>query len=281
MLEGYDLGTEDKAVQALREILQEAALLGLWRARFFEHAAFYGGTALRILHGLDRYSEDMDFTLTRPIPDFSLSPYLLALTNELESLGFSVTARMKEKSRFSTVQSGFLKAGTKMHLLSISVNRRIVDAIDPNRLVKIRIEIDTSPPGYFETETRFLFRPIPFAVRTCALPDLFAGKMHAVLCRNWKNRVKGRDWYDMVWFAANHPTLHLRHLEERMRQSGHWSGRNHISKKTFNGLLQERILTVDIEKAKAEVRPYLRETDAIAAWSREFFHDVAKRIGIS
>lgn len=213
MLERYDLGTRDAAIHALREILQEATLLGLWRARFFEHAAFYGGTALRLLHGLDRFSEDLDFMLLRPHPGFDLAPYLASLTEELSALGFTVSAGEKNKSGSSAIRSDFLKVGTKQHLLAISAMAPIVDVIPHNQTIKLRIEIDTEPPAALETETRFLFQPIAFSIRSCALPDLLAGKMHAVLCRSWKNRVKGRDWYDFAWFAANHPVINLPHLE--------------------------------------------------------------------
>mgnify|MGYP000020605479 CR=1 FL=1 len=280
MLESYDLGTKDSAVHAVREVLQETALLGLWRSRFFEHAAFYGGTALRILHGLDRFSEDLDFTLLRPMPEFSLSPYLAALTRELEAMGFKTTAESVQKGRASAIHSAFLKAGTREVLIAISAGERLAASIPHNQMLKIRLEVDTAPPGHFETETRFLFQPIPFSVRTCSLPDLFAGKMHAVLCRAWKNRVKGRDWYDFVWFITNHPTLHLRHLEERMRQSGDWSGADALKETAFRDLLRARIEWLDVEKARSEVLPFLRNSDSVFVWSKEFFHAAAERIQV-
>lgn len=280
MLERYDLGSRDSAIHALREILQEAALLGLWRARFFEHAAFYGGTALRLLYGLDRFSEDLDFTLLKPIPDFLLTNYLASLTSELEAFGFTVTATEKQKLKSSAIQSAFLKADTRLHLIAVSAPRHIVDSVASNQVLKLRLEVDTAPPGQFETEARFLFHPIPFSVRICSLPDLFAGKMHAVLCRQWKNRVKGRDWYDFVWFAANHPRLHLPHLEARMRQSGHWTGNEAMTEQSLHELLNARIDRLDVETARKEVLPFLRMPDAVRVWSREFFRAASRRIQI-
>ena len=281
MLERYDLTTRDSSIHALREILQEAALLGLWRAKFFEHAAFYGGTALRIMHGLDRFSEDLDFTLLQPEPDLDLTAYMPALQAELESLGFEVSSQVKNKTAGSSIRSAFLKANTRRQLIAISATQRIVDTIARNQTITIRLEVDTTPPGNFDTENRYLFQPIPFSVRVCSLPDLFAGKMHAVLCREWKNRVKGRDWYDFVWFAAQHPTLHLHHLEERMRQSGHWTRHEALNEESFKALLHARIARLDVAQARSEVLPFLRDPDLLAMWSSEFFSAAADRIRFS
>lgn len=278
MLERYDLSTRDGSIHALREILQEAALLGLWRAKFFEHAAFYGGTALRILHGLDRFSEDLDFTLIQSEPEFDLSGYMPALCGELESLGFEVASQVKQKTKSTSIKSAFLKANTRQQLLAISVKQQIIDAIAQNQTVTIRLEVDTTPPGAMETESRYVFHPIPFSVRTCSLPDLFAGKMHAVLCRQWKSRVKGRDWYDFVWFSINHPVLRLRHLEDRMRQSGHWTKLEPLSEESFLALLHARIAQLNMDQARSEVLPFLRNPDMLAMWSSDYFTAVAERI---
>jgi predicted nucleotidyltransferase component of viral defense system len=278
MLERYDLSTRDGSLHALREILQEVALLGLWRAKFFEHAAFYGGTALRILHGLDRFSEDLDFTLITPKPEFDLSAYMRALRAELASLGFEVSLEVKNKTKLSRIRSAFLKADTRRLLIAISAKQRIVDTIARNQNIPIRLEIDVTPPDSFETESRYVFQPIPFALRVCTLPDLFAGKMHAVLCRGWKHRVKGRDWYDFVWFAANHPVLRLRHLEARMRQSGHWPEKATLDEASFRQTLLTRIEKLDVKSARAEVLPFLRNPDAASVWSVDFFVALAERI---
>jgi len=221
MLDRYESRSVEDYVRALREILQEIVLLGLWRSKFFEKAAFYGGTALRILYGIDRYSEDLDFSLVKPMPDFDISRYIGALEREVQSFGFQANVTVREKNTESTVQSAFLKADTLKHLLVIETAQDIARQIPRGQVMKIRIEVDTNPPMGFDTENKFLLQPIPFSVRTFVLSDLFAGKMHAVLCRRWKSRVKGRDWYDLVWYSAHHPQLHLGHLEQRMIQSGH------------------------------------------------------------
>ena len=223
MLERYPRSSADDHVNALREILQEITLCGLWRAKFSEHAAFYGGTALRVLYGLDRFSEDIDFSLLAPADDFDLKPYCAAVEGELSSWGFPTTVEAKKKTARSAVESAFLKANTRQLLLTIEAGE-IASAIHGRRELKIKLEMDTDPPPGFSTETKFLLRPIPFSVKAYDPPSLLAGKMHAVLCRRWGTRVKGRDWYDLAWYVGRDTPLNLAHLEARMRQSGHFSG---------------------------------------------------------
>jgi predicted nucleotidyltransferase component of viral defense system len=278
MLNRYEPRTVEDRVRALREIMQELALLGLWRGKFFEKAAFYGGTALRILHGMDRFSEDLDFSLLKPTPDFDIARYTNALERELTSFGFKVTKTKQQKVKESPVQSAFLKADTLKQLLAIEMAGGFSSQIPRGQVIKIKLEVDTNPPPGFSTENRFLLQPIPFSVKAFSLPDLFAGKMHAVLCRRWKGRVKGRDWYDMVWFAAYHPELHLSHLRERMIQSGHLERKIKMDKKSFTDLVQLAIKELDVEQARKEVAPFVKNPEALEVWSREFFLDVVGRI---
>jgi predicted nucleotidyltransferase component of viral defense system len=278
MLAKYKCKSADDYVQALREILQELALLGLWRSKFFEHAAFYGGTALRILYGLDRFSEDLDFSLLKPVRDFDLDRYSKSLEKELVAFGFDVRVEVKNKSSETAVQSAFLKGNTANQLLVIQAGEEVVSEIPSGQQVKIKLEIDTDPPSGFSTENKYLLQPIPFSVRSYALPDLFAGKMHALLCRKWKNRVKGLDWYDFVWYCANHPQLHLAYLEERMRQSGHWEEDAPLEVESFQKLISQAIEELDIDQAKNDVLPFVREPASLGIWSQEFFRDIVKRV---
>jgi len=280
MISKYDCRGLNDYVNALREILQEVALLGLWRSKFFEKAACYGGTALRILYGLDRFSEDIDFSLLQPSKDFDLTGYTAFVQKEMEGFGFDVHVERVNKAIQTPIQSAFLKADTRNQLLTIEAGKDILRALPKGKMLKVKMEVDTNPPPGFNTETRFLLQPIPFAVRSFVLPDLFAGKMHAILCRTWKSKVKGRDWYDLVWYAANHPELHLGHLEERMRQTGHWKGDNPLAPERFQELLCNTINKLDVKHARREVDPFVKSPDNLAIWSREFFLDVATRIKI-
>jgi predicted nucleotidyltransferase component of viral defense system len=278
MLEKYERKRVEDDVRALREILQEIALLGLWRSRFFEKAAFYGGTALRILYGMDRFSEDLDFSLLKPTAEFNLSRYCSALEKEIRAFGFEATVTGKAKSAQSTIQSAFLKEDTLKHLLVIDTTESLTVSIPRGQVLKIKIEVDTDPPSGFDTETRFLLQPIPFSVRAFSLPDMFAGKMHAVLCRGWKNRVKGRDWYDLVWYAANHPQLRLKHLEQRMIQSGHLKRTEHLTPEKLATTAETVVGKLDVDQTRREVEPFVKDPEALAVWSRDFFRDVIRRI---
>jgi len=278
MLARYECRRLEDYTRALREILQEMALLGLWRSRFFEKAAFYGGTALRIFHGLDRFSEDLDFSLLEPDPGFVISRYTRSLEREIRAFGFDVTVTEKAKQAAGPVQSAFVKADTMRQLLTVQVGPELVRELPRGQAIRIRIEVDTDPPPGFSTEAKYLLHPIPFTVRTYVLPDLFAGKMHALLCRQWKTRVKGRDWYDFVWYAANHPELDLPHLEQRMRQSGHWKEPAPMAKTDLDRLLVAAIERLDVDRARKEVEPFILNPETLAVWSRDFFLDVAGRI---
>jgi predicted nucleotidyltransferase component of viral defense system len=278
MLTTYEIRSVQDSLRALREIMQEIALLGLWRSKFFEKAAFYGGTALRALYGLDRYSEDLDFSLLEKGDGFALADYTESLKRELASFGFAVEVESRKKRAQTAVQSAFLKADTRTQMITVEFGRGLVQQVPRNQVLKIKLEVDTAPPPGFSTEVRYLLRPVPFAVRTFTLPDLFAGKMHAVLCREWKSRVKGRDWYDLVWFAAYHPELHLAHLEQRMRQTEHWEGPTPLTAEGLRDLLAKRIDRIDISQIRREVEPFVKDAAALTIWSKEFFLDVASRI---
>lgn len=279
MLERYELRSLEDHVNALREILQEIALCGLWRARFFERAAFYGGTALRVLYGLDRFSEDMDFSLLAPEEGFDLSPYCSAVAGELTTWGFPATVEVRKKTVRSAVESAFLKTSTRELLLVIQAGEAAAVAHGRQQL-RIKLEVDTDPPPGFSTETRFMLQPIPFSVKAYSQPSLFAGKMHAILCRGWKSRVKGRDWYDLVWYVSRGTPLDLPHLESRMRQSGHYSGPSALDESTFRAMLLRRVEDLDVATAHADVERFLVDPSTVTVWSREFFLAVADRVTI-
>lgn len=278
MLERYECRRVEDYVRALREILHEIALFGLWRSRFYENAAFYGGTALRILYGLDRFSEDLDFTLIDQNPDFDFGRHIDALKKEIGSFGFDADVSKKKKKEDGQVQSAFLKVDSLKHLLVIEAPREIAGRIPKGQVIKIKMEVDTLPPPGFETENKYVLNPVPFSVRTVVLPDLFAGKMHAVLCRQWKTRVKGRDWYDLIWYCANHPELHLTHLTQRMIQSGHLNEGDVLDKNKFVALYLNAVEQLDVGQAKAEVEPFISNPEMLTVWSKELFKDIVTRI---
>lgn len=278
MFEKYNCQIQGEATHAFREILQEIALLGLWRSKFFEHSAFYGGTALRILYGLDRFSEDLDFSLLVPDDHFDLAYYMRALEKELAGFGFKVNGQIQNKSKQTAIKSAFLKTNTLQVLLEYEVKQSILAGINPDQLIKIKLEVDTDPPSGFNVDSKYLLQPIPFAVRTYTLPDLFAGKIHALLCRKWKNRVKGRDWYDFIWYCANHPKINIYHLEERLRQSGHWSKSKPLTLEEVKSLLISTIKNLNVSQAKKDVKSFIRTQQSLEVWSTDFFLSLIDRL---
>lgn len=271
MLKRYSCLTRPEFERALKEILQELALIGLWRAHFFEHAAFYGGTALRILYGLDRFSEDMDFTLLTPDKSFSLSLYNSSIRSELEAYGFHVEVETKAKVWDTPVQSAFIKTNTLEELLKIGIPQHLVKGFHPETQLKIKVEIDTDPAPAYRTETRFLKAPIAVGVRSVILEDIFAGKMHALLFREWKGRVKGRDWYDWLWLVRQGVKLNLERLTIHLHASGFLPQETILTKQGFEKLLLDKIETLDLESAKSDLRPFVSDYAHIAAWTKDMF----------
>ena len=278
MLEPYACITSEDYENALREIFQELILLGLWRAKFFEHAAFYGGTALRILYKLDRFSEDMDFSLLKPNDTFDFAPYSKMIEKEFQAWGFPVHVHSKQNTTDSAIESVFLKANTLKQMLIIDVPATIVGEMHDNKVTRIKIDIDTQPPPEFSTEAHYLLQPFPFIVKVYSLPSLFAGKLNALLFRNWKNRVKGRDWYDYIWFLGKGTPVDLRHLQQRMMQNGHWKADRILTREILVSMLKEKAKTLNVNAAKQDAERFLINTDATIVWSNDFFSTMAEQI---
>ncbi len=274
----YQPQTAEEYENALKEIIQHLALLGLWRAKFYEHAAFYGGTCLRIIYGVDRFSEDVDFSLIERDDNFNMNPYLSAIKSELEGFGFHFSVESKEKKGLSPVKSAFVKGNTVSNLMIIEADQEILDGFARNKKVKIKIEVDTDPPPKASFDVKTLLVPIPFQVRLFSPPDLFAGKLHAILCRQWKSRIKGRDYYDLLWFLGQKIPCRLSHLKERMMQTKHLKPGTNLDKYRLIQLLRERLEAVDFDKAKKDVRPFLRDIQSLELWNRDFFCDLIAHI---
>jgi hypothetical protein len=274
LIDRYQPQSSNDYQNAVREIAQEIALLGLWRTPFYDHAAFYGGSALRIFHGLQRFSEDLDFSLLQPKPDFSLKAYLGAVADELAAWGFEFRAEGIEKAHPSPIESAFLKGSTVINLLQIGAPPEIAARLPKGQLIRIKLEIDTDPPPGATTEMLTRLVPTPHQVRVYDLPSLFAGKLHAVLCRNWKSRVKGRDFYDLVWYVGRRIPLNLAHLEARMRQSGDWPIETPLDAPGLRKRLEERFASIRFDQAKEDIAPFLKDPRELSLWSEGFFMDL-------
>ena len=270
----YNPSNEEETLAAMREIMQEIALAALSRTDFFKKAAFYGGTALRIFHGLERYSEDLDFSLLDKHPNFSLQPYFSAIHEEFESLGIRVSIREKEKRHKTPIESTFLKSETIWQEL---VLEDIIKqhGIKSNRSIKIKIEIDRAPPLDFETEEKLLVKPFSFYVNCFDLSSLFAGKLHALLFRKWKNRVKGRDWYDMEWYIRKGIALNKKHFLLRAIETKDWK-EDQITEEQILDLLKQKIDAVSFKAVQEDVRKFIKDDGQLEIWSANYFKDLVE-----
>lgn len=266
MLSAYDQSTDTARRNAVYEVSQQIVLAGLADGGFFDKAAFYGGTCLRIFHGLNRFSEDMDFTLLKEDNSFYFEHYFQPIIDQFALIGRKVEINKKEKKSFGKVESAFLKDNTNVYDLSFQTEKSI----------RVKIEVDTIPPLKFTTEQRLLLQPKSFMTRCVTLPDLFAGKMHALAFRVWKNRIKGRDWYDFEWYVRNGIPLDWNHLQERIRQ---FNGQE-MTLEEFKTTLRERLSGTDINRVKEDVLPFLNNPGELDIWSNDYFLLLADQMKI-
>lgn len=263
---------------SIKEVVQEIILCGLSRAGFFQTAAFYGGTALRIFHGLDRFSEDLDFSLMAPDSDFRLDQYLPALEKELGAYGFRFKAEARKKTIDSDIQSAFVKGNTREHILLCYADERLARSVVGSEQIKVKFEVDTMPPPYAEFERQFRLLPIPYEINLYDMPSLFAGKLHAVICRAWKSRIKGRDLYDYVFYLAKGTQVNLKHLNARLTDSGFEGAREDMTLDEIKEILYRRFESIDYAQAKRDVLPFVRNPASLEVWSKEFFQSITSNL---
>ena len=271
MLRQHETETLTDIKNGIKEVVQEIVLCGLSRAGFFKEAAFYGGTALRIFHGLDRFSEDLDFSLMAPNPGFDLPRYLPALERELAAYGFNFRVEDRAKAIDSDIRSAFLKGNTREHMLVFYADERLARSFSGNDTIKIKFEVDTTPPAYATFERKYRLLPIPYEVNLYDMPSLFAGKLHAVICRAWKSRVKGRDLYDYVFYLSQGTPVNLRHLNARLVDSGFDGARENMTLGEIKDILCRRFESIDYDQARQDVLPFIKNPAAVEIWSKDFF----------
>lgn len=281
LIQKYNPKNLNEYEKALKEIIQEIALAGLSRAHFFDQAAFYGGTALRIFFGLQRFSEDLDFTLFRHNPNFKLKPYFSSIQQALESFGFSVEIESVDKPPERKIESAFLKTNTKIHLLKIDTAGALAKRLQDNQNLQIKFEVDVYPPAGFEKEVHYLLPPITASVSVLKPSSLFAGKIHAVLFRDWKTRVKGRDFYDLLWFLGRKTPLHLPYLEMKMKDGGKISPEATLTPNQVIQLLEARISRINWAQARTDIEPFLNEPKEVEIWSKELFLSAIRTLTFS
>ena len=269
MLAKYDIKNTIDEINAIKEIIQEIVICGLSRGGFFNEAAFYGGTALRIFYGLNRFSEDLDFALLKPNRDFDLSKYFPFIEKEVKAYGLNLDIITKEKTKDSNIFSAFLKGDTKEHIFIFFPNENMKNMTSLKN-IKIKFEVDVNPSSGATYEFKYKLLPSPHQVRLYDEPSQFAGKIHALLCRNW-SRVKGRDLYDYLFYLSRNARVNIVHLKAKLIDSGYMADNTELTLPVLVSFLEQRFREIDYTQAKDDVRPFLKDTDSLNMWDADFF----------
>jgi len=270
-LRTYSPVTIEDEQNALKEILQEIVLYALYSAGFFSEALFHGDTSLRILYNLPRFSEDLDFVLTRTNKKFRWEPYLQAVTNTCEQFGIEPEVIDRSKTD-STVQKMFFKDNSIGKMLNLNFHH------NPDKKLLIKLEIDTNPPQGSLSEMKFLDFPVDYSVMTQDLSSNFAGKCHALLCRPY---IKARDWFDFTWYITNRISPNLSLLSNAIDQQGPWKNQKiRVTLEWLKKSLHEKVKTIDWQKAANEVMPFLNKPQqaSLKIWCADFFVDKLNKL---
>lgn len=277
MLDKYEIKNTIDETNAMKEIIQEIVICGLSRGGFFDVAAFYGGTALKIFYGLNRFSEDLDFALLEENPNFDLSKYFKFIEKEVQAYGLNLTISEKIKTKESNITSAFLKGDTKEHILLFFPNENMKNTTSLKN-IKIKFEVDINPPKGAKYDLKYKLLPSPHQVRLYNEGSLFAGKIHAILCRNWSYRTKGRDLYDYVFYLSKNIGVNIELVRQKLIESGVLEKESNFNIDVLKQLLNERFDKIDYSDAKEDVITFIEDKDSLDLWSKEFFKDITKNL---
>ena len=278
MLSKYEIKNTTDEINALKEIIQEIVLAGLSRGNFFNEVAFYGGTALRIFYNLDRFSEDLDFALIKPDKNFDLSKYFSYIEKELKAYGINLQINTKVKSIDSNITSAFLKGDTLEHILKFFPNEEGHKYNQILKNLKIKFEVDINPPMGATYENQYKLLPSPHLIKLYDKPSLLAGKIHAILCRGWKTRVKGRDLYDYLFFMATDTRVNLELLKNKLLASNAIESGDDFDINKLKKLLINKFKVIDYNEAKEDVSPFIKNINDLNLWSSELFISVTDKL---
>ena len=278
MLNSYDIKNTNDEINALKEIIQEIVLLGLSRGGFFDEAAFYGGTALRIFYKLNRFSEDLDFALLSPNPNFNLNKYFTFIENELKAYGLNLEVNVKPKKIGSNITTAFIKGSTLETILKFFPNDEKKEYSHLLKDIKIKFEVDINPPSGAIYEELYKLLPSPHQIKLYNKSSLFAGKIHAILCRNWKTRTKGRDLYDYIFFVANNTSVNLDLIKNKLTESKYIDSSSEFNINVLKDLLIKKFNEINYNDAKEDVLPFIKDTNSLNLWNKDFFISITEKL---
>ncbi|MBQ8472649.1 MAG: nucleotidyl transferase AbiEii/AbiGii toxin family protein [Bacilli bacterium] len=278
MLNKYEIKNTNDEINALKEIIQEIVLSGLSRGNFFDEIAFYGGTALRIFYKLDRFSEDLDFALVTPNKDFNLTKYFIYIEKELKAYGLNLEINSKQKSIDSNITSAFLKGDTLEHILKFFPNETEHKYNSLLKDIKIKFEVDINPPSGATYEEQYKLLPSPHQIKLYDKESLLAGKIHAILCRGWKGRTKGRDLYDYVFFLANDTKVNIELIKNKLIESNYIESNSNFNIDTLKKILINKFNEINYQEAKADIIPFIKNVDNLKMWNKNFFISITDKL---
>lgn len=274
-LKNYRPISKQEEINALKEIYQEIALAGLARGEFFKKAAFQGGTALRIIHQLRRFSEDLDFVLLEPSTTFQWNTYLNAIDLEFQSFGVNLEVKDRSEAE-GVIKKAFLKEDSFARILELKYKRLPSD----EQKISIKLEIDINPPGGSSYETSFLTYPYPFSLLIQDLPSLFATKCHAILARRYD---KGRDWFDFLWYLTHNVEINGDLLKQALFQEGPYKKQEiSFDQQWLRHALEDKVVKTDWKVARRDVENFLsaNERKFVESWSKDLFINQIKSIKV-
>lgn len=267
---------DNKAI--LREIVQSIVLVGLSRTDFFKKASFYGGTALRIFYDLNRYSEDLDFTLNNVDKHFSIAPFIESIKNVALSYGLELEISIKQKQISTPVESAFAKINTYQTFINLKMNSELTKLLHKDEVIKVKFEIDCEPALGFTTENKWIDMPEFAPVIVLDEASLFAGKLHAILCRNYKNTVKGRDYYDFLFYVRRGISPNLNYLRNKLINTGKINEKDIFNIEVLKEMLIKRFEQVDFEQVKNDTERFIINNEDLSTYSKDLFVQMAKKI---
>ncbi|MBI5361173.1 MAG: nucleotidyl transferase AbiEii/AbiGii toxin family protein [Planctomycetes bacterium] len=262
----YNCKTEIDEQHAIREITQDVVLAALGRSDFFQHALFHGGTCLRIFYGLNRFSEDMDFILQEPDKEFSFENCINPLKDELSAYGYNADITDR-----STAGAAVKKAFLKDELIGKVIEFQYQNQTGPMNKIRIKLEVDTNPPIGSGSELKYVDFPFVSSVAVQDRPSLFAGKLHALLCREY---AKGRDWYDFIWYTGRDIDINYTFLTSAIAQMGPWKNQGiQVNETWLVGELEKKILSLNWGQVADDVRRFIpiNEQQSLGLWDKELF----------
>ena len=277
MLDKYEIKNSIDETNAMKEIIQEIVICGLSRGGFFNEAAFYDGTALRIFYGLNRFSEDLDFALLKPNKDFDLSKYFPFIEKEVQAYGLNLSITEKEKTKDSNIMSAFLKGDTKEHILMFFPNENMQSTTSLKN-IKIKFEVDINPPNGAKYDLKYKLLPSPHQVKLYDEASLFAGKIHAILCRNWNYRTKGRDLYDYIFYLSKNISVNLELVKEKLIDSNVLKRNDNFDINVLKEMLTNKFNEINYNDAKEDVIAFIEDKDSLNLWTKEFFVEITKNL---